>query len=233
MLKDIKLLYGLKLSATDCDIGHVKDFLFDDQSWHLRYLVADTGRWLVERQVLLSRQAFSVDALSDVQPNAVHLHVNLTREQIEAAPSIDTHRPVSRQFESAYFQYYGWPNYWDGGLLGAVGLPAFIQPPPPKGSLHHGHNQRDDLHLRSTRAITGYTLQATDGPLGTVSGFIVDGKNWTLRGLIIETGTWFSGKMIHLPVSDVARISYEESTVFVNLTTADVEHPAGQELSPA
>ena len=58
MLQSIKQLHGNKLGASDGDIGHVKDFYFDDQSWVVRYLVADTGSWLPGRQVLLSPHAF-------------------------------------------------------------------------------------------------------------------------------------------------------------------------------
>jgi hypothetical protein len=58
MLQSIKQLYGNKLGASDGDIGHVKDFYFDDQNWAVRYLVADTGSWLPGRQVLLSPHAF-------------------------------------------------------------------------------------------------------------------------------------------------------------------------------
>jgi uncharacterized protein YrrD len=39
-------IYGAKLGSTDGEIGHVKDCYFDDQSWTIRYLVADTGFWL-------------------------------------------------------------------------------------------------------------------------------------------------------------------------------------------
>ena len=46
MLQGIKQLYGNKLGASDGDIGHVKDFFFDDQNWAIRYVVADTGSWL-------------------------------------------------------------------------------------------------------------------------------------------------------------------------------------------
>lgn len=54
MLYNSKNLYGYKLSASDGEIGQVKDFYFDDQSWLVRYVVADTGTWLTGRQVLLS-----------------------------------------------------------------------------------------------------------------------------------------------------------------------------------
>ena len=52
MLQSLKQLYGDKLGASDGEIGHVKDFYFDDQNWAVRYVVADTGSWLPGRQVL-------------------------------------------------------------------------------------------------------------------------------------------------------------------------------------
>ena len=57
MLQNIKELYGHKLAALDGDIGHVKDFYFDDTTWAVRYLVADTGSWLTERLVPLTHHA--------------------------------------------------------------------------------------------------------------------------------------------------------------------------------
>jgi hypothetical protein len=54
MLQSIKQFYGIKLGASDGDIGHVKDFYFDDRNWAVRYLIADTGTWLSGRKVLLS-----------------------------------------------------------------------------------------------------------------------------------------------------------------------------------
>src|SRR5579862_8544182 len=109
MIQSIKQLYGAKLGAVDGEIGHVKDFYFDDQNWAVRYLVADTGSWLPGRQVLLSPHA-----LGRLGPGEKVLHVNLTRNQIEKSPSIESHKPVSRQHEEDYYQYYGWPYYWQG-----------------------------------------------------------------------------------------------------------------------
>ena len=94
MLQSIKELYGQKLGASDGEIGHVKDFYFDDQNWVVRYLVADTGSWLPGRQVLISPHAFG----SLHQAGKV-LRANLTRKQIEDSPSIESHKPVSRQYE--------------------------------------------------------------------------------------------------------------------------------------
>ncbi|MEO6788152.1 MAG: PRC-barrel domain-containing protein [Chthoniobacteraceae bacterium] len=227
MLQDIKQLYGRKLGATDGDIGHVKDFYFDDATWTIRYLVADTGDWLAERQVLLSTHAFGTPAYGATDADSDLLHTNQTRKQIEDSPPIDTHLPVSRQYEEAYHRYYGWPPYWQvGGMLSTAGF-ATIPPPPLPGDLpHHGHNQREDLHLRSTKALTGYHIQATDGKIGSVSSFIVNEQDWRIRELVIETGHWYAGKTILLFPEAITRISYEDSTVFVNLAMEDIRQTA-------
>ena len=65
MQKSTKDLKGNTLVATDGDIGQSADFYFDDKSWTIRYLVADTGNWLQGRKVLLSPIALGkVDFLS-------------------------------------------------------------------------------------------------------------------------------------------------------------------------
>jgi hypothetical protein len=58
MLRSIRQLYGKKLGASDGHIGHVKDFYFNDQRWRIRYVVADTGSWLLDRLVPISPHAF-------------------------------------------------------------------------------------------------------------------------------------------------------------------------------
>ena len=57
MLNKVKTLKGYKLQCLDGEIGKVKEFYFDDHNWTIRYLIADTGNWLVGRQVLISPYA--------------------------------------------------------------------------------------------------------------------------------------------------------------------------------
>jgi uncharacterized protein YrrD len=234
MFQNIKQLYGRKLGASDGDIGQVKDFYFDDQTWVIRYIVADTGSWLSDRAVLLSPHAFGLHPFGRTEADPEVLLVNLTRKQIEDSPSIDLHRPVSRQYEEAYYRYYGWPTYWDGGgLWGLSTIPVTAAQVPPEKLPHNGRNQHDDAHLRSTAAVTGYHIQATDGALGTVSSFMVDGRTWAIRELVVETGHWYSGKEILLLPENIERISYEESTVFVNLTQKDIRQTTRNDVAQA
>jgi hypothetical protein len=54
----------------------------------------------------------------------------------------------------------------------------------------------------------------------------VDDKSWVIRDLVVETGHWYAGREILIPTGRVERISYEESTVFVSLTKAEIERTA-------
>ncbi len=219
MLQSIKQLYGEKLGASDGEIGRVKDFYVDDEKWVIRYVVVDTGAWLPGRQVLLSPHAFG--SLHQVGQD---LLVNLTRKQIEDSPSIDSHKPVSRQYEEEYYRYYGWPYYWQGDeIWGMSGFPILEMPPEPSGAPSGPQRKRADAHLRSTRAVGGYHIKATNGTAGRVCDFMMDSQSWAIVELIIKTGHLLSGKEVFLPTSAVERISYEESAVIVSLTKAAVE----------
>jgi sporulation protein YlmC with PRC-barrel domain len=233
MLRSVKQLIGDKLGASDGEIGHVQDFYFDDQDWAVRYLVADTGSWLPGRQVLLSPHSLGrLDQAGKV------LLVNLTRKQIENSPSIESHKPVSRQYEEEYYRYYGWPYYWQGDALwGMSGFPILELPATPLPSEPAAapgpQPERADAHLRSAQVVNGYHIKASDGMIGHVCDFIIDAQSWAIRQLVIKTGHRLSGREVQIPTSKVDRISYEESTVFVNLTREAVEQSPEHHLAPA
>jgi hypothetical protein len=232
MLQSIKQLYGNKLGASDGDIGHVKDFYFNDQNWAIRYLVADTGTWLPGRQVLISPYS-----LGRLDPAENILRVKLTRKQIENSPSIESHKPVSRQYEEEYYRYYDWPYYWEGsGLWGLSGFPILelpANPLPGKPTAAIGPQpERADAHLRSAQTVNGYHFQTGDGIIGHVCDFMMDAGSWAIGQLVIKTGHRFSGKELLVPTKDVARISYEESTVFATLTGKAVEKRPAPDMAP-
>jgi hypothetical protein len=219
MLQSLKQLYGHKLGASDGEFGAVNDFYFDDKNWAVRYVVVDTGAWLPGRQVLVSPHAFG-----SLHQLGKDLLVNLTRRQIEDSPSIDLHKPISRQFEEDYYRHYGWPCYWQGdGMWGMSAFPILELPPQPSAAAGGPPAKRPDANLRSTRAVHGYHIKASDATSGHVCDFMMDTRSWAIGELIVKVGHRFSGKEVQLPTSKVERVSYEESTVHVNLTSAEVE----------
>lgn len=212
-------LQGYRLAASDGEFGKVTDFYFDDRSWVVRYLVADTGSWLTGRQVLVSPHAFGT-----LDTGAKLLHLNLTRSQIEKSPSIETHKPVSRQYETEYYNYYGWPMYWNGGGMWGLGdFPVLVPPSKDELAASGNHRHRAEKHLQSAQSVRGYHIQAVDGAIGEVTGFLVDDRSWAIRELAVEAGHWFAGKEILIAPERITRISYEQSKVFVDLTKADIE----------
>jgi hypothetical protein len=223
MLRSLKQLYGDLLGASDGEIGHVKDFYFDDQSWAVRYLLADTGTWLASRQVLLSPHVLGNGYL----PWKV-LAVNLTRKQIEECPSVELHKPVSRQFEEDYCRYYGLPSYWQGDALwGMTEFPILEAPPDTltnaKIVLASPPLKNADGHLHRTQAVKGYQLHAKDGIAGHVVDFLMDETSWAIGQLVIKTGHRFTGKEVQIPTSKVSRISYQEYSVFADLNKSAIE----------
>jgi sporulation protein YlmC with PRC-barrel domain len=230
MLRSVKQLIGDKLGASDGEIGHVKDFYFDDQNWAVRYLVADTGSWLPGRQVLISPHSLGrLDQAEKI------LRVNLTRNQIENSPSIEEHKPVSRQYEEEYYRYYGWPFYWQGDALwGLSGFPILDLPaiplPSEPGTASGPQPERADAHLRSAQAVNGYHVKASDGRLGHVCDFMMDAQSWEIGQLVVKTGHRLSGKEVLIPTKKVDRIGYDESTVFLNLAGEAVEQSPAHHL---
>jgi hypothetical protein len=156
------------------------------------------------------------------------LRVNLTRKQIEDSPSIESHKPVSRQYEEEYYRYYGWPYYWQGnGLWGMSGFPILDLPAAPlssEPSVASGPQPEGaEAHLRSAQAVNGYHIRNGEETIGYVCDFMMDDQSWAIVQLVIKIGHRFSGNEVQMPTSSVDRISYDESTLFVHSTKESVE----------
>ncbi len=211
MFSKIKTLRGYTLRGLDGEIGKVEEFFFDDKHWAVRYLVVDTGSWLSGREVLISPYALGM-----INWDERDITVGLTRKQIEESPPIDTDKPVSRQYEQDYYGFYGWPLYWDGPYMwGAV---PYIERNPEMRKGKNEGGKSIDPHLRSTRAVSAYYVQANDGELGHVDDFIVDDQAWAIRYLVVGTRNWWPGKKVLISPQWIERVSWKDSKVFISLS---------------
>jgi sporulation protein YlmC with PRC-barrel domain len=211
MLTKAKDLSGYSLQSHDGEIGKVKEFYFDDNHWVVRYLVADTGTWLAERLVLLSPYA-----LLKVDKDQKQVAVDLTKKQIEGSPSLESHEPVSQQFETSYFSYYGWPIYWNGFYT--WGNSSLIVRHPEKQSVKHQGGKKWNPHLRSSYAVEGYHIQALDGEIGHVKDYIIDDETWEIHYLVVDTRNWLPGRKVLISPKWIESVSWDQSKVFVNLS---------------
>jgi hypothetical protein len=208
-------LQGDTIIASDGEIGSLADAYFDDEHWTLRYLVIDTGRWLPGRQVLVSpKAAAQVD--DDV------LRLALSRSQIEGAPGIDADPPVSKLMRLAhqrqYVHPYTGPFLW--GMMPPAAPPAEgLQPQDPaeREAARQAEQRAERSHLRSGKEVAGYRIRAVDGELGHVEDFVVDDASWTITGMIVDTKNWLPGGHVVVPPSAVDGIDALQQEVSVRL----------------
>jgi uncharacterized protein YrrD len=235
MLRNLREIEGFAIGATDGDIGIVKDFYFDDDTWVLRYFVVETGTWHDNRRVLISPYAIGTPDWSGRR-----LPAALTRKQVENGPDIDTDKPVSRQHEMGYLGYYGYPNYWGGGGLWGAGFypdilqagmgPGAIGDGNAGGSDHtpsrrlHSKGHQDDLHLRSANSVMRYYVHATDGDVGHVQGVLVDETSWAIRYMIVNTSNWWLGHEVLIAPEWIDHFDWLDSKLVVALSRESVKN---------
>jgi hypothetical protein len=149
MLLSVNDLYGFAIHATDGDIGKAEDFYFDDQDWTIRYVVADVGSWLERRKVLISPIS-----VSTIAPDLKRFMTSITKEQIRESPGWDTEKPVSRQYEALYANYFKFPYYWGGPALwgyapSPAGVEAIVAAPQPTNTMADLKAEIEQSHMRS------------------------------------------------------------------------------------
>jgi hypothetical protein len=98
---------GYHLEAANGEIGHVRDFIVDDESWAIRYLQVDTRNWWPGKKVLVSPQW-----INRVSWATSKVYVDLTRETIQNGPEWDDSVPVTREYENRLYDYYARSPYW-------------------------------------------------------------------------------------------------------------------------
>lgn len=232
MLHRMDKLIGLRIVASDGEVGSLHDLYFDNRRWAVRYLVVESGNWLEARKLLISPLA-----IESIDWDGGAVGVRLTRQQVRGSPDIDTQRPLSRHHEISYFNYYGYPDYMSGPLLWGLtpfpvipddaSLPLTTQAIADEAAAHQPY----ESHLCSAADACGWQLQASDRSIGHVEDFILESGSWALRYLIVETSNWWNGRHVVVPVQWISRLDQDDSRVHVEVLSDDIR--AAPEYDPA
>jgi hypothetical protein len=194
MFRKLADLEGYPIEATNGAIGQVTDFLFDDETWVVRFIVVQTGEWLSNRKVLISPIAIGQPTWSYCT-----LRVPMTTDQVRNSPDVDTNRPLSRQYE--------------------LGDEPHTAAEDRERLEHAGDRHRnDDPHLRSANAVMHYRIKASDGGIGHVQGLLLDEDTWAIRYLIVDTSNWWLGHKVLIAPEWIHGVSWSERTASINLT---------------
>jgi sporulation protein YlmC with PRC-barrel domain len=226
MLWNASAINGYAISASHGRFGTVSDFLFDDVSWLVRWLVVDTGKFLSGRKILLPPLV-----LGHPNPNGREFLVRVTKQQVKDSPEIDSDRPVSRQMETHVYNYYGWYPYWGTGLyMGGYGLmddPIAVSPAlesrPRREHITDTQRSDGDPHLRSIEAVTGYHIRANDGEIGHVEDFLVNDTDWSIHYLVVDTKNWWPGKKVLISPKSAREINWTDRLVNLDVNRQKVK----------
>jgi sporulation protein YlmC with PRC-barrel domain len=217
-------LRGDSIVARDGVVGSLKDVYFDDQRWGVRYLVVDTGRWLPGRKVLVSPAFIDTGPEAGGSAPLGTLRLRLSREEIEHSPPLDSALPVSRQFQEAHARYYRYNWYWtEPNLWGAYpGSAAERTDEEAFRQMKAAESKAERSHLRSTRAVAGYHIEAADGSLGHVEDFALDDEHWTIAGVLVGTRKWLPGRPVLVAPAAVRAIDWRGRKMVLRMSCDDL-----------
>jgi hypothetical protein len=210
MLESARELMRYRVKALDGKLGKAHDFYFEDESWAIRYLLLNVGRWLLGERVLVPPER-----LGQPDTKSHCLPVLMTKSEVEQCASSETAQPVSHQMQHKVSARYGGTHAQGGGPMAslhgvmsseAVAL-ADIEDPPPQ----HGPG------LRSVQEVLGYQIEALDGPIGVAEDFLIDDDEWVIRYILVNTKTWKPGRQVLIPPSWVQAIVWSESRIHASV----------------
>jgi uncharacterized protein YrrD len=228
-MNDASLLIDKTMNALDGEIGSVDDLYFDDQTWSVRYLVVDTGKWLPGRKVLIAPEAI-------VKPwhHQPVIGIKLTTEQIRSSPDIDTAMPISRVAEELLHRHYQWTPYWDSTIVPIPPVPPSTPSITIEEDLQEAGKTAEslaDVRLRSANELAGYHVKARDGEVGQVEDLLLDDDVSRILFLVIEVKGWLFGKKVLAGPSLISGVDWATSTVHVNANRQALK--SAQEYNPA
>lgn len=218
MLRSLIEIDDYAMLASNGNVGHVIDFLFDEEYWTLRYLIVETGEFFGGRQVLVSPIAFR-----HIDWSARRFQLSLSIDEIGESPSFDRNKPVSRLQEREFNLHFRYPYYWEfSGLWGRGAYPGLLAPDIQRGPSAKHLEETDSIHLHSAKEVLGYQVQGIDQAIGNVDDLLVDDDSWTARYLAVDAGDWDSGKRVLLAPHWAKQISWSERKIYVDVTRQSI-----------
>ena len=192
------MINGYAIAASDGRLGTVSDFLFDDASWLIRWLAADTSYL-----ALRSQGPAAPPVRGQLDPKGCEFSIKLTMQQVKGTAL--RYRNRSARVSVADGDQY--LRLLRGGPR--IGVPAFtwaasaMWAAPGECHLPWGLGgarrklpstvrNDEDPHLRSIGTVSGYRIHANDGEIGHVEDFL--GRGCRLEeGPDLATGDQLDG----------------------------------------
>jgi hypothetical protein len=103
-LRSAREVEGYRVRARDGEIGHIVDFLVDDENLALRDVVVHTGGWLSDRDVIVA-PSHALGIAWELRT----VSLDLTRDEAGKSPRYDTHQPLDPDQQHRFAEF--WRRY--------------------------------------------------------------------------------------------------------------------------
>jgi hypothetical protein len=221
MKRSLKDLIGYKIEAKDGISGRVKDFLFDEENWVIRYLKADLGTFLLGRNVLIPKEF-----LKQPDWNSLSFPVELSKEEIKKSPLLDDNITVSRKYEQELNKHFKIIDYWSNINISPVGGMAYYYPPRPITAPTKIIDEKDlNTSIRSFKEVKGYHIHALDGEIGHIDDLIIEDSDWQIVYAVVDTRNWLPwSKKVLISINHMDKISYAKQKININLNIETIKN---------
>lgn len=196
MLRDLNKIRNCVVEGLDKTIGTVADIYFNDQTWKVHYVAADTGNWLQGRHVLIARECLQAPKWEMASFPAL-----VKRSQVEDSPKFEIDQPLTWQKEKEICRYYKWNTYFPLNEAELTTFPGI---------------------LTSANGIKDFSLSAVDGEMGKIVNFLVEDTDWVVRYLVVDTSKWLAGRTVLVSPMWNKSINYDEQSMVVDLTQKQI-----------
>ncbi|MDQ6845376.1 MAG: PRC-barrel domain containing protein [Bacteroidota bacterium] len=101
-LRSTHKVTGYSIHAVDGKIGDVEDFIIEDTSWKIAFMVIDTGHWFPGKKVIISPKL-----IKNIEWDTSEVMVNVTEETVKNSPEYEPGEAISESYEANLQNYYG------------------------------------------------------------------------------------------------------------------------------
>ncbi|MFO8051648.1 MAG: hypothetical protein R6V01_08125 [Thermoplasmatota archaeon] len=215
MMRSVKDLEKNDIVTREGEMGKLMTFYFNERTNEVLYMVVDTRKWLPGKQVLVSP-----DKVTKPIDDPGRMDIELTKEELEEQPAPEEHKPISAVKEESMLRNV---------LPGALWYPAGVEPRLTFDGTHITFMDEDlrketDNHIRSTRMVEDYRIEAQDGRIGHLDDMVIDTDDWRIRYYVVETRNIIPGKKVLISPDWVKGIDWDENKIVVDHTKDEIKN---------
>ncbi|MCC6914416.1 MAG: hypothetical protein IT566_11995 [Rhodospirillaceae bacterium] len=220
MLWQLSGLKSFDVHATDGRCGKIADFLIDDTTWRIQWIVGDLGSWVDPHKVLLPPSAFGAP-----REDKHVFPIGWTRARAATARDSSEAPPVAQQMAA----HQASPHLNMAEAI-AITAGANLLPSSDGASDEVRPTVELNAHLRSSAELIGYEVKVNDGEMGEIEDFVLDDRPWSLTHLVIRWSNWWRPHHVIVPARSVQSIDWRKKKIRLALSADEIRSASPLEM---